>query len=418
MQLARCNFAIFKKYIAVFKKIYDYRIIDRWCNTAIRNRKKVINLLKQLTAKKTISNSFFSYLESRDPRWTPCKYDAMMAEGYQKNVIAFRAINLISRGIASIPMTIKNCTDGTENTQLTSILNNPNQSQSCSTFFETAINYLLISGNVFIHCDEENNLRCLRTDRVQIIPDKTKTTVASYSYSVDAAKFAIEKDDIIHIKFFNPLNDWYGFSPLQAASRAIDQHNSMSDHNMSILQNGGRPSGCLMVKGGTENLTDEQREQLRSDIKSAYAGSLNAGRMMVLEGSFEWKEMGLSPKDLDFSSGINVTSREIAQAFGVPPILVGLQQDSSFATYKEARLHLWEDTILPLAGLIQADFSSWLSRRFNVDVKIAFDLDSIHALTSKREILWNKISEANFLSENEKREILGLSTLTANNSNK
>ena len=363
-----------------------------------------------------MSNSFFSYLESNDPRWTPRKYDAITEEGYHKNVVAFRAITLISRGIASIPMVVNNCSNGLENTKLTSILSKPNQSQSRSTFFEAAVNYLLISGNVFVHCSEEHNLRCLRTDRVQIIPDNSKTTIASYTYNVDTSKFIIEKENILHIKFFNPLNDWYGFSPLQAASRAVDQYNSMSDHNISILQNGGRPSGCLMVKSGSENLTDEQREQLRSDIKNAYAGSINAGKMMVLEGNFEWKEMGLSPKDLDFNTGKNITSREIAQAFGVPPVLIGLQGDAHFATYKEARLHLWEDTILPLAELIRAEFSRWLSCKFNSDVEIAFDLDAVHALTARREILWNKISSADFLSQHEKREMLGLPILSESNS--
>lgn len=372
---------------------------------------KVINLLKYFNAKKTVSNSFFSYCEIGDPRWTPYKYDIMSEEGYQKNVIAFRAINLISRGIASIPMIVKNHFTGLEDEKITSILNRPNLFQSRGSFFEAIVNYLLISGNTFIHCDSDNNMRCLRTDRVQIVPDKSKTNVELYSYCVDNSKFMIEKDAILHIKFFNPLNDWYGFSPLQAASRAIDQHNSMSDHNMSILQNGGRPSGCLMVKSGTENLTDEQREQLRSDIKNTYSGSINAGKMMILEGNFEWKEMGLSPKDLDFSAGKNITSREITQAFGVPPVLVGLQGDSTFATYKEARLHLWEDTILPLAELIRSEFSNWLSKKFKKDLEIIFDLDSIHALTSRREILWNKISKVDFLTINEKRELLGFPSL-------
>jgi HK97 family phage portal protein len=229
--------------------------------------------------------------------------------------------------------------------------------------------------------------------------------------SVETYSFLIANENLLHIKFFNPLNDWYGFGPLQVAIRAIDQHNAMSDHNIAILQNGGRPSGCLMVKNGTENLTDEQREQLRSDIRNAYAGSLNAGKMMVLEGSFEWKEMGLSPKDLDFGVGKNIASREIAQAFGVPPALVGLQNDSTFTSYREARLHLWEDTILPLAEFIRLEFSNWLCHKFNDQVEIMFDLDAVHALMSRREILWNKISNADFLSTDEKRELLGFPSL-------
>lgn len=123
--------------------------------------------------------------------------------------------------------------------------------------------------------------------------------------------------------------------------------------------------------------------------------------------------MGLSPKDLDFATGKDLTTREIAQAFGVPPVLVGLRGDSGFANYREARLHLWEDTILPLAELIRLELSNWMSRKFETEVEIVFDLDSVHALTSRRDILWQKISSADFLTTDEKREILGFPPLNA-----
>jgi HK97 family phage portal protein len=284
----------------------------------------VLNLLKYFSARK--EKTFFAYQGISDPQWTPGRYDALSEEGFQKNVFVFRAINLISRSISSIPVLVKNCDDKNEDEFLAKIFKKPNEFQTKSSFLESLVNYLLISGNAFVHCNEDNELHCLRTDRIQIIPNKFRTAVDSYTYCVDSSKFSIGKKDLLHLKFFNPLNDWYGFSPLQAASRAIDQHNEMSKHNLSILQNGGRPSGCLVVKNA-ENLTDEQRQQLRSDIRDAYEGTANAGRVMVLEGGLEWKEMGLSPKDLDFNTGKNLAAREIAQAFGIPPVLIGIRGD-------------------------------------------------------------------------------------------
>ncbi|MDR3156255.1 MAG: phage portal protein [Holosporaceae bacterium] len=396
----------------------------------------MLNLLKNLTDKmdrkkgRDKSDSFFFYHHINDPRWTQCRYDALSEEGFQKNVVAFRSVNLIAKGVASIPISVVNCDDGTENSIATNLLKNPTPRQGRGTFFENIVNYLLIAGNAFVHyCslsdDDMDNrrkcgafheelatLNCLRPDRMQIIPDATKTGVKSYVYAVDVTKFSLAKEDVLHLKFFNPLNDWYGFGPMQAAMSAIDQHNAMSKHNLAILQNGGRPSGCLMVKGGMENLTQEQREQLREDIRNSYIGSKNAGKVLVLEGNFEWKEMGLSPKDLDFETGKNITSREIAMAFGVPPMLVGIPGDSTFTSYREARLHLWEDTILPLAESIRLEFSAWLSQKISRQVELAFNLDDVHALTLRREIIWNRISQADFLDDAEKRSLLGFSPTT------
>ncbi len=367
----------------------------------------MINLLRHFNERRTMQHSFFSFVETNDPRWTPSRYDKLSEEGYQKNAVAFRAINLISRGIASIPIRVVDSSTGEENAAISALLSRVNAQESGSSFIEKVVNYLLISGNAFIHCKDDSCMHCLRPDRVRIIPDRSQLGVEAYSYSVDNTKIIIDKDEILHLKFFNPIDDWYGLGPLQVTSRAIDQHNAISDHNMAILQNGGRPSGCLIVKSSSENMSAEQREQLRSEVRDCYAGALNAGKMMVLEGNFEWKEMGLSPKDLDFSTGKNISSREIALVFGVPPMLVGLPGDTAFGTYKEARLHLWEDTILPLADLIRSEFAYWLSRKFHCDIKILLDLDAISALASKREILWRKISDANFLTLNEKRRLLG-----------
>lgn len=372
---------------------------------------KMRNLLKHFGIGRKTSNVFFSYQGVSDPQWTPCRYDTISENAFQKNAIAFRAINLISRGIASIPMSVKNHHDKSENLELTNLLNRPNENQSRGMFFESLVNYLLISGNAFIYWGENGDLNCLRTDRIRVVPNASKTAVESYQYDVDTSTFILSRNDILHLKLFNPLNDWYGLGPLQVASRSIDQHNAISDHNLAVLQNGGRPSGCLMVKNGTENLSDEQREQLREDIKNAYAGSSNAGKMMVLEGCFEWKEMGFSPKDLDFSGGKNISSREIALALGVPPSMVELCENSNFGSYKESRLHLWEDTILPIGELVRLELSNWFSKKIGTPVEIVFNLDAIHALTSKREILWQKISDANFLTTNEKREILGFPPL-------
>ena len=212
-------------------------------------------------------------------------------------------------------------------------------------------------------------MHLLRPDRLTVLPSQTSIP-RGYQYEVNGMQRIIPVDPILgtapllHLKFFHPLHDWEGLSPLQAAQSAIAQHNAVSEHNLSLLENGGRPSGALLVKQGEGALplTTEQRETLREDLRAAYEGTSNAGRITLLEGDMEWKEMGLSPKDMDFLSGKYLSAREIAQAFGVPPMLVGVPGDATFANYREARFHLWEDTILPLLNTIIAELNRWLVR--------------------------------------------------------
>lgn len=351
-------------------------------------------------------------LRGTNPEWTPNNYHSLVSESFQKNVFAFRSINLIASGIASIPMHVKNG-DLTTNPKLTDLLSHPNKEQGRSSFITSIVSYLLLSGNAFIYSDEDN-LYCLRSDRVKLVFNEAKTAVKSYVYEVDGVRIPVDLEDILHIKFFNPTDDWFGFAPLRSAMYAIDQYNEMSKHNLSILQNGGRPSGCLILKD-CKYLDSTTREEMRQNLSEVYGGSKNAGRIMLLEGGYEWQEMGLSPKDLDFAEAQNTIAREIVQAFGVPPILVGIRGDASFNNYREARAHFWEDTVLPLAELIRTQFTDWLRKKYKTDCEIYFDLDSVPALISKREKLWEKVSNADFLSTDEKREILGFPKRLAEN---
>lgn len=343
-------------------------------------------------------------LRGTNPTWTANNYYSLVSESFQKNVFAFRSINLIAAGIASIPMCVKN-SDQSINEKLTKQLAHPNSDQGRSSFITSVVSYLLLSGNAFVYSDGDQ-LYCLRSDRIKLIFNDAKTAVKSYVYEVDGIRVPVDLEDILHIKFFNPTDDWFGFAPLRSAMYAIDQYNEMSKHNLSILQNGGRPSGCLILKD-YKYLDNTTREEMRERLSEVYSGAKNAGRIMLLEGGYEWQEMGLSPKDLDFAEAQNTIAREIVQAFGVPPILVGIHGDSSFNNYREARAHFWEDTILPLAELIRTQFTDWFQRKYQTDCEIFLDLDSIPALIAKREKLWERISKADFLSVDEKREILG-----------
>lgn len=353
------------------------------------------------------------------PIWTPRRYDSLAAEGYQKNVIVFRCVNLISRGLSSVPWLLYRGDVELVQHPLLDLLNSPSLRQAGAAFMEAVVGYLLLSGNTYIEAvlDHEGvptELHPLRPDRIKIIPGSGGMPIG-YEYSVGGSRKIISCDpvtgqsSILHMKTFHPLNDWYGMSPIEAAAQSIDQHNAVAGHNLALLQNGGRPSGGLIVRPPPHSraMSEEQRESLRQDLREVYAGHKNAGQILVLEGDCDWREMGLSPKDLDFIEGKNLSAREIAQSYGVPPMLVGVPGDATFANYKEARFHLWEDTIIPLLEFFIAEFNLWLTPAFENGLSLSYNADAIPALAQRREAVWSKITAANFLTINEKRQAVG-----------
>jgi HK97 family phage portal protein len=127
---------------------------------------------------------------------------------------------------------------------------------------------------------------------------------------------------------------------------------------------------------------------------------------MLLEGGLKWEAMSLSPADMDFTGLKAAAAREIALAFGVPPMLLGLPGDSTYANYREANRALWRLTVLPMAekilGGIGAALGAWWP-----GLRLAIDVDQVTALSEDRERLWAQVSAADFLTREEKREMLG-----------
>jgi HK97 family phage portal protein len=128
---------------------------------------------------------------------------------------------------------------------------------------------------------------------------------------------------------------------------------------------------------------------------------------MLLEGGLDWKAMSLTPKDMDFLEAKHTAAREIALAFGVPPMLLGIPGDNTFANYAEANRVFFRQTVLPLATRVGSSIAQWLSPQFGESIRVTIDTDRIDALAADRAALWDRVSNAAFLTLNEKREAVG-----------
>lgn len=347
------------------------------------------------------------------PVWSPRNYEAFSREAYSKNVVAYQCINRISEAVAAVRLGIYRGETELNEHPLAALLRRPNPLQSYGDYVRAKVGFLLLAGNGYEERvtigGKPRELYQLRPDRMKIIPSSNGVPSA-YEYSVNQQKVVFSMDprtlacDVRHLKLFNPLHDWYGMSPIEAGAYAIDQNTEAMKHMQALLQNSARPSGALTVKDG-QTLADEQFNRLKTQIEEQYSGSANAGRPMLLEGGLDWKQMGLSPTDMGIIETKYASARDIALAFGVPPLLLGIKGDNTFANYAEARLAFWEDTVLPLLEMILTDWNTWLAQPFGVEVRA--DVDAIPAIAEKRLQLWKMADASTDLTINERRQIKG-----------
>ena len=214
---------------------------------------------------------------------------------------------------------------------------------------------------------------------------------------------------MLHLALFHQLDDYCGLAPLAVAGMAVEVHNVGAAWSKALLDNAAGPSGALIYKGPdtAPGLTEEQFARLKRELEDAYQGSANAGRPMVLEGGLDWKVMSYAPSDMDFADTLAQAAREIALAFGVPPMLLRIPGDNTYANYAEANLSFWRQTVLPLVARSAAALTRWLAPRFGDELRLGFDADAVDALAEVREKLWAKLNAADFLTLNEKRAAAG-----------
>jgi HK97 family phage portal protein len=347
--------------------------------------------------------------------WTPRDYAALAEEGYRRNAIAYRSVRMIAEAAASLPWLLYDGDRELSEHPLLNLIERPNESQSGADLFESWYSFLQVAGNSYMELVEVDGgpreLYVLRPDRMKAVPGRAGWPEA-YEYSVNGRVVTIPcggRSPVLHMRLFNPLDDYYGQSPLEAAACAIDIHNAAGGWNKSLLDNAARPSGALVYKGGEAgaNLSEDQFERLKRELAENYQGAANAGRPLLLEGGLDWTSMGLSPKDMDFIEAKNAAAREIALAFGVPPMLLGIPGDNTYANLREANRAFWRGTVLPLAGRTARALTQWLGARYEGKLRLWYDADQVDALSADRDALWARVARADFLSDAEKREAVG-----------
>ncbi|MGH1577215.1 phage portal protein [Planktotalea sp.] len=373
-------------------------------------------------AKASATGPVISYHGAARVAWSARDTVSLTRTGFAGNPVGFRAVKLIAEAAAAVPLVLQDASRRFDTHPILALLAAPNSAQGGPEFLESLFGQLLLSGDAYVEAvsgeiGAPHELHVLRSDRMRVVPGNDGWPIA-YEYAVGARKARFEVGasitPICHIKSFHPQDDHYGLSPMQAAATALDVHNSASRWSKALLDNAARPSGAMVYRGtdGQGALSEEQYRRLQDEMEAYHQGAKNAGRPMLLEGGLDWKPMGFSPSDMEFQKTKEAAAREIAIAFGVPPMLLGIPGDATYANYQEANRAFYRQVVVPLAGKVAGKLGAWLAGYTGESVEVKPDLDQVAALAVERDAQWSRVAGADFLSVDEKRALLGLPPLS------
>jgi len=348
-------------------------------------------------------------------QWSGRGYSSLVNEGFMRNPVVYRCIRLIAEAATRVPLSVVVDGKAVSEHPLAELLSKPNGRQSGGEMLEAVYAYLQTAGNAYLQAGIVDGavraLFVLRPDRMRVVAGADGWPVG-YDYTAGGRTMRIGQGSepvpgVLHMALFHPMDDHYGMGPLEAAQTSLDIHNASAHWNKALLDNAARPSGALVYSAGGGNLTEEQFQRLKSELEENFAGAANAGRPMVLEGGLDWKAIALSPRDMDFIEARNAAARDIALAFGVPPMLLGIPGDNTYANMAEANRALWRQTLVPLVVRVAQELSVWLGPAFE-GAEVVPEFDAVEALAEDRNALWERVGNAGFLSDEEKRAMVGL----------
>ena len=357
--------------------------------------------------------------------WPDRNYENFAKETYMKNLIAYRCIDYTAKSVSSVPWKLfkqidEDTSEIVKDNPISRVLKRANPQESFMFVIYSHISYLCMAGNAYLEKvgpsegsskGDIKELYSLRPDRMKINVHESGA-ISGYTYTVSGAGVPFECDqltgecDIMHMKLFHPLDDFYGMAPVEPGAISIDSHNSSSEWNKNLVKNEAKPGAVFMFEHA---LQDKQYDRLEKQIKENREGPSNVGKSLIIEGGKDVKPYGFSPSEMDWLNSNQELARNICLAWGVPPQLIGLPDTSTYSNYQEARLAFWEETVIFYLNYLKEELNFWIFSESTKEDKLFIDylLDEIPALSVKRDKLWERAQNASFITENEKRAMVG-----------
>ena len=205
------------------------------------------------------------------------------------------------------------------------------------------------------------------TQFCKIVPDLNKF-ISGYKYIKGEYDIDLQEKEVIHFKFPNPKSVYYGFAPFSSIGDIYDLDRSINNFERSMFRNQGVLSGVFETD---EQLGDHEFERLKEEIKMAFTGERNSGKMPLLDSGLKYKQTGTSPKDMSHLGGREVVKETILNAYGIS---LGLfAKDANRANVDAAIYQYTKFTVVPRLTRMAEKLNEKLIPRYDDRLFVAYD---------------------------------------------
>lgn len=329
-----------------------------------------------------------------------------VTDGYAENSLIYACIREKATSFASLaPQMTKPDGQIIETDPMLRLMRDPNTYQDTREFQEEIVTHLDVAGNAYVAKVRESSnrarraewsgspvqeLQAIRPDKVTIKPGRGGRMTDTYLVKADGrVRMEIPADDLVHIKYVNPREDFYGLPPLELLVREGTVDLTMSDFQLSFFRNAGVPAGLLTVKGRPST---EETAEIKGAFRSAFSGIKSWFDVLVLNDKVtKYEPLAVPPAQMGTSDTRDHVESRICSVLGVPGQLVGARFTMSATgshSYEQNQFQFWSETMVPLsmrvAGAFQKQLHPDFATRQSRTNEFGYDYTDVRALQEDR----------------------------------
>ena len=248
----------------------------------------------------------------------------------------------------------------------------------------------------------------LRPDRMSIVPDRDDY-IRGFVYHGRSRPVALTPDEVVWFRYFNPLEEYAGLSPVAPSRMAVDMGRDGLRFNRNFLRNSAQPDFVMLTN---EYMNDSEVDDFYRRWESRYRGPANARRPAVASFIRDIKTLGLSHREMDFIQGLRWSLEEVSRAFGVPRPLLSDLERATFSNVNAAERFFWRNTMVPEMTFLAEQVTRKLFPLLGYpDLEMQFDLSAIEALAEDENARASReaqLLDRGVLTINEVRRSRGL----------
>jgi len=319
-------------------------------------------------------------------------------------------VRVIAETIASLPLHIFKSTEtgsekATEHSLYHILHDEPNWEMTSFILRETMLTHLLLWGNSYSQIirtgrNQIDSLYPLLPDHMEV--DRDSKGKLTYTYTTGEGKiYRLAAEEVLHIPGLG-FDGVVGYSPIALEKNAIGLGLAAEEYGSKFFSNGARPSGIL-----THPNTVKEPKRLRDSWNAAYGGSVNSGRVAILEEGMKFETISMPNNEAQFLETRKFQVSEICRIFRVPPHLVGDLEHATFSNIEHQSISFAVHTIRPwLVRIEQAINRSLFSEKEKPRFYAQFNIDGLMRGAYKERMEGYAIARQNgWMSANDIREL-------------